>query len=60
VGVARVKVKKLVIDYLSDETGVAALEYGIIAALVAVVLISAVSSLGTHLRATFNSISSSL
>ena len=41
-----------------DEKGVTALEYGLIAALIAVVLITAVSNLGTSLSSTFNGISS--
>ncbi len=39
-----------------DDSGVAALEYGLIAALVAVVIISAVSNLGTNLTATYQGI----
>ena len=41
-----------------DEKGVTALEYGLIAALIAVVIITAVSTLGTNLSSTFNGISS--
>ncbi len=40
-----------------DEEGVTALEYGLIAALIAVVIITAVSTLGTNLSSTFNGIS---
>jgi pilus assembly protein Flp/PilA len=54
------KMKALLAAFGSDQSAVTAIEYGLIAALVAVVIISAVSSLGTHLRATFNSVSSSL
>lgn len=36
-----------------DEKGVTALEYGLIAALIAVVIITAVSTLGTGLEKTF-------
>jgi pilus assembly protein Flp/PilA len=39
-----------------DGRGVTALEYGLIAALIAVVIISAVSTLGSNLSTTFNSI----
>ncbi|HEY1613854.1 MAG TPA: Flp family type IVb pilin [Rhizomicrobium sp.] len=52
--------KKLAIDFLADESGITAVEYGLIAALVAVVIITAVTSMGTHLKTTFNSVSSSL
>jgi pilus assembly protein Flp/PilA len=37
-----------------DRRGVTALEYGLIASLVAVVIISAVTTLGTNLKSTFN------
>lgn len=41
-----------------DEKGVTALEYGLIAALIAVVIITAVATLGTNLKNTFTGISS--
>ena len=41
-----------------DEEGVTALEYGLIAALIAVVIITAVSTLGSNLSSTFNGIAS--
>ncbi len=41
---------------MRDEKGVTALEYGLIAALIAVVIITAVSTLGTNLGSTFNGI----
>jgi pilus assembly protein Flp/PilA len=41
---------------LRDESGATAIEYGLIAALIAVVIITAVSSVGTHLSTTFNTI----
>ncbi len=46
--------------FLNDQSGVAAVEYGLIAALVAVVIISAVQLLGTNLAAKFNTIASKL
>jgi len=39
-----------------DEKGVTALEYGLIAALIAVVIITAVSVLGNNLKLTYNGI----
>ena len=39
-----------------DETGVTAVEYGLITALIAVAIIGAVSALGTDLSATFTNI----
>jgi pilus assembly protein Flp/PilA len=44
----------------SDESGATAIEYGLIAALIAVAIITAVSSVGTHLTSTFNSVASAL
>jgi len=43
--------------FVNDESGATAIEYGLIAALIAVVIISAVSLLGTNLSSKFNSIS---
>jgi pilus assembly protein Flp/PilA len=43
-----------------DERGVTALEYGLIAGLVAVVIVTSVTSLGTKLTATFTSITTAL
>lgn len=42
--------------FLRDESGATAIEYGLIAALIAVVIITAVTSVGTNLSATFNTI----
>lgn len=44
----------------NDRRGVTAMEYGIIAALVAVVIIVGVSMVGTSLLATFNNIGTQL
>lgn len=52
--------KNLVSRYIADESGVTAIEYGLIAALIAVVIIVAVAAVGTSLSTTFNSVSSSL
>ncbi len=43
-----------------DERGVTALEYGLIAGLVAVVIVTSVTALGTKLTSTFTSISAAL
>ena len=42
--------------YFRDESGATAIEYGLIAALIAVVIITAVTSVGTNLSTTFNTI----
>ena len=44
----------------ADKRGVTAMEYGLIAALIAVVIIVSVTAVGTSLQAVFTSISSSL
>jgi pilus assembly protein Flp/PilA len=45
---------------LRDESGVTAIEYGLIAALVAVVIIGTVKTVGANLKTTFNSIATNL
>jgi pilus assembly protein Flp/PilA len=46
--------------FLNDESGATAIEYGLIAALVAVVLVVAVGAMGTKLSGTFNTVASDL
>lgn len=46
--------------FLRDESGATAIEYGLIAAGISVVIIAAVQGIGTKLNATFTSISSQL
>lgn len=43
-----------------DERGVTALEYGLIAALIAVVIITSVKLVATNLTATFNAVAAAL
>ena len=43
-----------------DERGVTALEYGLIAGLVAVVIITSVTTLGTNLKSTFTTIAAAI
>jgi pilus assembly protein Flp/PilA len=45
---------------LRDENGATAIEYGLIAALISVVIIAAVTLVGSHLSTTFNSIATAL
>ena len=47
-------------NLIKDEAGVTAIEYGLIAALVAVVCIAAWGLLGTSLSTTFNNIAGSV
>ena len=44
----------------SDESGATAIEYGLIAALIAVAIIAAATTVGTSLKSTFNNIASNL
>jgi pilus assembly protein Flp/PilA len=46
--------------FLKNEDGATAIEYGLIAALIGVVIITAVTQLGTDLEATFESVSAGL
>jgi pilus assembly protein Flp/PilA len=46
--------------FLSDESGATAIEYGLIAAGIALAIIAAVNSLGSTLNVQFTSINSSL
>lgn len=46
--------------FLKDESGATAIEYGLIAALVGVALIGALTALGTDLGNLFNSIGTTL
>jgi pilus assembly protein Flp/PilA len=46
--------------FLRDETAATAIEYGLIAAGIALAIIAAVNGVGTSLNATFTSISASL
>lgn len=52
--------KTLFARFLKDESGATAIEYGLIAALIAVVAIGAMTQIGTGLDATFNSVSEEL
>ncbi|PIC01243.1 Flp family type IVb pilin [Caulobacter sp. X] len=44
---------KFVTRFLKDESGATAIEYGLIVALIAVVIVTAVTSLGTKLSSSF-------
>ena len=54
------KMTKLIRRFCQDETGATAIEYGLIAALVAVVLIVALTALGSDLSNLFNQVGNSL
>ncbi|HVE04564.1 MAG TPA: Flp family type IVb pilin [Rhizomicrobium sp.] len=46
--------------FMHDESGATAIEYGLIAALIAVVIIGAVTAVGTKLSTTFTTVSTNL
>ena len=46
--------------FAKDESGATAIEYGLIAALVGVAIITAVTTLGTKLSSTFGNVSAKL
>lgn len=52
--------KNLVSRFLKDESGATAIEYGLIAALIAVGLIVVLTTLGTNLQGTFTQVAASL
>jgi pilus assembly protein Flp/PilA len=48
------------LELKTDRRAVTMLEYGLIAALIAAVCVTAVSSLGTHISSTFNTVAGSI
>lgn len=48
--------KNFVVRFLKDESGATAIEYGLIAALIAVGIITAATQLGTQISTTFNKV----
>jgi pilus assembly protein Flp/PilA len=52
--------KKLFSKIRNNESGATAIEYGLIAALIAVVLISSLTTLGSNMGTRFNSIGNSV
>jgi pilus assembly protein Flp/PilA len=58
-GVVQVLIKKLR-QFVQEDKGVTAIEYGLIAALIAVVIIASVQLVGTNLSSVFSGIAASL
>jgi pilus assembly protein Flp/PilA len=52
--------RRQISKFLSDQSGSTAIEYGLIAAGIALTIIGAVSSVGTAVKTDFNSVSTSL
>jgi pilus assembly protein Flp/PilA len=51
---------KTIARFFANESGATAIEYGLIAALIAVVVIGAVTAVGTQLSTTFTNVSTSV
>ena len=58
--IAEAKLKRIVFQFLSDEAGATAIEYGLIAAGISIAIIATVNGLGTNLNNMFTSINNSL
>jgi len=52
--------KKIIARFVKDDSGATAIEYGLIAAGIAVAIIAVVNGLGTKLNSTFQTVSDSL
>ena len=52
--------KTLFNRFVTDESGATAIEYGLIAALIAVAVITALNTVGTELTATFDKVAGEL
>ncbi len=52
--------KNLIARFVKDESGATAIEYGLIAAGISVVIIAAVQGVGTNLNKTFQTVSTAL
>ena len=57
---ANLNATKLLRAFSKDESGATAIEYGLIAALIAVVIIGALTAIGTRLSTAFNTISTNI
>ena len=53
-------IRKLLKDFIADESGTTAIEYGLIAAGISLAIIAVVNGLGTRLNSKFTSINNSL
>jgi pilus assembly protein Flp/PilA len=53
-------VSALISRFVKNDSGATAIEYGLIVALIAVVIIGAVTTVGTNLRTKFNTIATTV
>jgi pilus assembly protein Flp/PilA len=52
--------RKIILRFVRDESGATAIEYGLIAAGIAVAIIAVVQGVGTNLNATFTTVQTAL
>ena len=52
--------KNLIANFAADESGATAIEYALLASLIAVAIITGATTLGTKISATFNTVASKL
>ena len=51
---------KTLVNFLTDESGATAIEYGLIAALISIAAVAAMQNVGNNLKAIFNTVASNL
>jgi pilus assembly protein Flp/PilA len=51
---------RILVTLMRDERGATAIEYGLIAALIALAAISTITNIGSHLSTTFNTVATKL
>jgi pilus assembly protein Flp/PilA len=56
----KMSMSKIVKSFLKDESGATAIEYGLIAALIAVVIVGAVTTIGTKLNTSFGNVGNAI
>ena len=52
--------RKLIAKFLSDETGATAIEYGLIAAGISIVIVVVIQGIGSSMNSKYDSVSSAL
>ncbi len=52
--------RNFVKNFIENESGATAIEYGLIAALIAVVIITAVTAIGSNLKGTFSNVANAV
>ena len=52
--------RRVIVEFIQDEAGATAVEYGLIAALISVVIIVSITAVGTQLTKTFTTVKNAL